>query len=413
MQAQEIVQAAEPEAPNPVYIDAAHKTAQALLEEFASYENYWRLGHSFDTLNDYFFAMAPSSQSEAFAKLALSKFLNRRSRPWVADEDKTRNPWWYDDFGWWALAALRASSRADRYGQTAELLGGVAELSWQPMYRGAPDVWRCAQWNPDWAGFEPRFDGGVWNYFFSEHEVCGIRYTPSQPGSNSLTCIQNTVTNGLFWVLMARLARQRKEEPALREAADAASGFFESWLGITDHETSLFYYFDKADPRKAVVRERVSTYRNGARVHGFDESLAWSGDQGLVLGALVDQMALVVDNLPSYNQLYAITQKLLLGVPGYLVDPSTKILWPWAPYSGPTTGCPDGDCSDYQTGVGVFMRYLLYAHLNNADVRKLLQQLDYQGLVRANADHVVSSPSTGLIGLTNDLATLVAALYMV
>jgi hypothetical protein len=60
------------------------------------------------------------------------------------------------------------------------------------------------------------------------------------------------------------------------------------------------------------------------------------------------------------------------------------------------------------------MRYLLYAYSHNGDLKAYLRspQSGYVDFVRANANYVLANPSEGMVGLTNDLATLVAAIAM-
>ena len=234
--------------PNPIYVQAANRTADALMAEFPEYDVYWRLGHAFDTLNDYFFTTLSSAKATQFATVILDKFLNRHSLPWKGAPDLVKDPWWYDDFAWWGIAALRAGSHPDIYGdKNAAYFAGVADLSWQPVYRNAPNVWENAKSNPDFKPFEPRFPGGVWNYFFAKDEIAGVPFTPCVPGKqDTLRGIQNTLTNGLYWVLMARLARQRGDTE-FRTAADAVLGFFESWFSLSDRDKSLLNHFDPND----------------------------------------------------------------------------------------------------------------------------------------------------------------------
>jgi len=73
-----------------------------------------------------------------------------------------------------------------------------------------------------------------------------------------------------------------------------------------------------------------------------------------------------------------------------------------------------GDPGDYSTGVGVFMRYLLYADQKNTRMRNQTRNQDYRQLIAANVSAVPTNPTqdAGLVPLTNWLAILVAAIQM-
>jgi hypothetical protein len=73
-----------------------------------------------------------------------------------------------------------------------------------------------------------------------------------------------------------------------------------------------------------------------------------------------------------------------------------------------------GDPGDYSTGVGVFMRYLLYADQKNQEMRTYTRDQSFQELLAANVAVVPPTPTQGdgLVPLTNWLATLVAAIQM-
>ena len=73
-----------------------------------------------------------------------------------------------------------------------------------------------------------------------------------------------------------------------------------------------------------------------------------------------------------------------------------------------------GDPGDYSTGVGVFMRYLLYADQKNTRIRNQTRSQDYRQLIAANVSAVPTNPTqdAGLVPLTNWLAILVAAIQM-
>ena len=184
-----------------------------------------------------------------------------------------------------------------------------------------------------------------------------------------------------------------------------------------DPDRALMYFYDD-DREKAVVRERVSSFLSGEMDRpgeGYRSDLAWTGDQGLILGGLVDRMRIVPSGSAEYEALLGIARQILAGTMDYLVDtePDKRgILLPWRPGDA-----PGGDDPDYRTGIGVFMRYLLYAYQNNTDLKSDLRQENAQVFVRANAEYVVHNSDRPqsedrVVNLTNNLATLVAAVGM-
>jgi len=121
----------------------------------------------------------------------------------------------------------------------------------------------------------------------------------------------------------------------------------------------------------SLVRERVSTSNEWSGQRYWDASYckewAWTGDQGLLLGALREGKAAgyKLDVLELYP-------KIVEGVFKHGYKPRTydkkikgSFLLPWIvvgskkPYNERSLADDDGD---YQTGTGVFMRYLLQAY---------------------------------------------------
>jgi hypothetical protein len=360
---------------------AAQQAYAALKPVFAAYDNFWQLGHSFDTIVEYF-VTTDSSDAKVFAPIALNKY-------------KTLQGDWYDDFGWWGISGLKASATTVFGGDDG--FRTVALRCWAKMYENAPYGWARAD-QKKFKDYAPLIDNGVWNH------VIDSGCNPAD--STSLCGRQNTVTNGLYLVLAERLSLDEKvpHDPVYRLAANAEYKFLDDWFKRPEDEALLNDYAQG----RAVVRERVSTFKGGAKDAGFREKLAWAGDQGLILGGLVDRMRF---DKQGYQQLLATARKLMAGTKDYLVDRSTGILLSWTPDQA-----PGNDAGDYWTGPAVYMRYLLSA-FQNADLKKDLMQPDYQKFVRTNAENVVLHPDRQqsgypVVDLTNNLAILVAAVVM-
>jgi hypothetical protein len=374
---------------------AAQKAFRYLKTQWqGSFSTYWQLGHSFDTIIDYF--VLNPLDSSGFGPIALTAY-NR----------STGNACWYDDYGWWGIAALKASQHPELF-PNASLFKALSDSCWKMMDDNATKVWQYNGNNPAFKVLQPRFDGGVWNCDWSRPNGCGVNGTPpnippncgdNRQGDN-LQGIQNTVTNGLYLVLALRLGHQ---EPALREYE-----FLDNWFNVSESGDALLNRFDGG----AVVRERVGTYgskTNGSYtcVCGYQSELAWAGDQGIILGGLVDRLNLIGRSNPNYQETLQLAKDIALGVMSKSKS-NGGLLQAWVTGQG-------GDPGDYDTGVGAYMRYLLYAYQNNSDMQSYLRSIGYVDFVCANAAAIIpniDSHSGSVVDLTNDLATVVAALVM-
>jgi hypothetical protein len=183
--------------------------------------------------------------------------------------------------------------------------------------------------------------------------------------------------------------------------ADAEFNFLDNW-----RTKGLWWYPNPTNKDAALIRERVSHFKNGQLAPGFQQSWAWSGDQGLIIAGLVGAQE------PGFKDRVS---ELLKGAHLFLVDKDNLMV----PYSSasknPTGEVPRNDTEDYDTGTGVFWRNVLYAWNNN--VQDLLRNL-YLPWVKQNADAVKrGEPEDGelvrkITTLTNQIAVLVAAVKM-
>lgn len=369
------------------YRAAASRDFASLKSLFARSGNFRHLGGSFDTVIDYF-SFVGGSEAKAFAECALDRHGETSGHS-------------FSDVGWWGIAALKAAQRPNLFPGFTNRFKDIANVAWRTMADNAPRVWARAD-QARYADFAPRFEGGVWNAYWTDDD------NPVDP-RDSLLGIQNTLTNGLFLVLSARLGWTGRAD--CQQAANRQYGFLKQWFEAKNPPDRLLApTADGFD--SAFVRERVSAYASGAPTHGYRPSLAWSGDQGLVLGGLIDRMIL---EPKAYPELVSQVRTILRGAREYVVDPD-GILLPWREQDG--LGAPGGDVDGYMSGPGIFMRYLLYAYRANPDLRTFLKQAGYPEIVRANAEKACDSLEVGmdddraLVLLTNNLATLTAAVAM-
>jgi hypothetical protein len=306
----------------------------------------------------------------------------------------------------------------------------ISNDCWAMMHDNAPNVWANNKDNPRFASLQPRIVGGVWNTDWSRPDGCGqIHPAPTLPSECSkdldrhpfnLEGIQNTVTNGLYLILALRLYQATKDtvyqDAAYQDAATLEYDFLNQWLNLENPSGSpssnISLSLKVQDPEGsynyALVRERVATYANGLHVCGYEDGLIWSGDQGLIVGAMVDRMIFKPDDYNSVSDAYKHAVAILLGVVDVTNRDHAGIAVPWIKGSG-------GDWNDYATGPGVFMRYLLYADQTNEFlIRPYTRTPAYQQLISANAAQALQQKAIAwdLTSLTNLLAILVAAIVM-
>jgi hypothetical protein len=148
-------------------------------------------------------------------------------------------------------------------------------------------------------------------------------------------------------------------------------------------------------------------------VCGYQSELAWAGDQGLFLGGLVDRMLVVGRDSPDYAGLLDLATAIALGVKSQIDAHHGGILTAWV------TETDGGDPGDYDTGVAVYMRYLLYAYqakdrAGRYLLRDVLKDMGYVDFVCKNTANVMNNYKnhSSVVDLTNDLAMLVAAVVM-
>lgn len=406
------------------YLQAAFDTYSRIYGGvLQNYHTYWQVGHAFDTLIDYWTVAMYPPAPRADVQVFIKKYLVRGAFPWSKDSTG-RSPWWFDDYCWWGIASTRAGHKRDYFLEQAELFSGIAALSWEPVYRIAPHVWR----NADQEGlveYAPVFDGGVWNWIYVQKKLDDIPFTDSIPNDFShsdLYPIQNTVTNGLYWVNAAKLYNATQDEN-FKTAATTELGFLSNWFdyGGTDSRKPLLHYFD-AQRTSALVRERVGYFKSGTKVRGYDPDLYWAGDQGLILGGLVEHMKMIGSSNSEYPRLLELAKHIINGVGARMQAPDGRLL-PWIPYTdAPDHGAPSGDYDDYSTGIAVYMRYLLAAWKENPSLRNHMTISGSLDLVRATADYFIKNPAEKrcegredcklLLFQINDLATFLAAFRM-
>lgn len=370
------------------YRTAAREVFGLLRPVFGRSASLRQSGSAFDTIVD-FFGLVDSTQAKAFAEIALERHAKTSGER-------------LDDHAWWGVAAIKASQRRDLFPGFSDRFREIGAKAWATMNDTAPRVWAKAD-QRKYADFAPRFEGGVWNAAWTD-DCNPITPCGSQKG------IQSTTANGLYLVLAARLGCAGRMD--CQQAAKREYGFLRQWFEAKTPLDPLLAPVGNGG-NGAFLRERATGYASGHRAEGYRPSLALAGDQGLVLGGLVDLM--ILDNA-FHDAAIGPAQRILSGLREcFIADDGT--LLPWREKDG--RGAPGGDEGDCLSGPGVLMRYLLYAYRVNPELRMAMRREGYLDLVRANAEKAcaqleiaAADDATALAVLTNNLATLTAAVTM-
>ena len=387
------------------YARAATRRFESLLAIFPGtgghdYENrycssqspaFWRCGNSFDTLIDYL----DHVDDNAAGRVAAAVAANTRH---LTGDDYDRM--WFDDFGWWSVAAQRALTKG-YFSARTDLFQSILDNCWTRFSGNAPFVWeRRAPGRYDDCG--PAIPGGVWNDYWTGTPVRkdwpGPRDGNPDAGQDTLDGIQNTVTNALYLLAAQRLSR--RDNPSAAEAARAEHAFFMRW--IADPDCPLLRPLD-TDGTAGLMRERVGYLAGRNPAPGFLPDWAWTGDQGLVLGALSDAAMASAPGFADAEE--AAIAHIAKGVPAEL---ATGGILQW---SNDEASAPAGDACDYQTGTGVFWRNVLHVDATNPRAAALLDTPEMRSILKASADAAMQRPVSpkDFETQSNDLSVLVAA----
>jgi hypothetical protein len=354
---------------------------------------FWKFGNSFDTMID--FLDIDSTGADTVTEMVSRQFTE--SLKALGGYDSA----WFDDFGWWTVATQRALARpyfnADSKRQFADILSNC----WKRFTDNAPYVWDRGP-QQRFLHFRPAVSGGVWNNYWegTDNKYLGPR---GDPTSGDLGGIQNTVTNTVYLIAAQRLA---VEDPGARTAAQREYSFLSEWLW--SQQPALRWNPPNSLATATLIRERVSHFFNSTTpAPGFQSDWAWTGDQGLILGAITDRM-----NEDDDGRLMDLAKGLLLAARTTLTNKSGVL-----GYCTTTGSVPNDDTRDYCTGPGVFWRNALHAWNSNGELRACMSGAEYQTFIGANADAVVAETAwpandDELDQRTNDVAVLVAALSM-
>lgn len=397
------------------YLAAADQLVDELLPLWKDSDNVWRAGWVLDTLIDYFVArsedgsvierpllpVSPTKQGDWWDDFAWVGIATLRAAELGIFPDHRNelvkaaiNAWAYMHGPGWS------KTPTDRAFPFTDLEGWESFHPSADRKIGAPNSW--SKIRETWTQGEPsarqvgerrpRYSpGGVWNAPIRDQDSPKVvsENPDCPPGNVALAPVQNTVTNGLYAILSLRLAMAGSgafrdlfdmadlDLSACKEAWTNQLNWFVRWIYETGDEESLALTIS---PTRFLVRERVSTFDQygGQRAWdgGYCSRLVWTGDQGLLLGFLreveqADGGAMPPSVVGAYRQIISTVFERAYAPRRYSkAGPEGMFMLPWLrlgdddrpvdPYDAPPPG--GGDYGDYQTGNGVFMRYLLQAY---------------------------------------------------
>lgn len=321
------------------------------FEEVWDFNDFWKRGNTFDAclvFTEATFKRWPNDHEIIAIQTKVNKMLEENLFFFnTYDPGKM----WADDFGWWGLMGLNAYKHLKRTGQL-DLANRYLELStdlcWEYKKNTAYDSTTSA--------------------FPVPH---GCRN--GDANGNSLG-VKNTVTNSLLFLLSSRIYRLSLEESISEndkylEMAYRQWLWFDQWFKLEKYE-----YLKKILTSGALVQERPmaliddSDYTNKEHPP-WAGGWVWSGDQGLVIGALTDMYLLrdqlsewitknnIDDNFDStdfeHRILYLI-KEIGKGIKTALISSKDSVIReaPCLSSFGPNHG------RDYVAGRGIMMRYI-------------------------------------------------------
>jgi len=321
------------------------------FEEVWDFKDFWKRGNTFDACLNFVDALQqrwPSDPQVKSIQARVNKMLEENLSFFNSYEPGSL---WADDFGWWGLMALNARRHLLRMGEeelAEKYLALSTELCWEYKKDTAYDHSKTEKPVPH-----------------------GCRNGDANGNSRG---VKNTVTNVLLFLLSSRIYRLTLAEnitgnDKYLEMAYLQWVWFEKWFDLGEYE-----YLKKISDSGALVQERPMALFEGSDyqeiIHPpWAEGWVWTGDQGMLLAALTDMLAvrnelaewLSREKLdPDFN--VAVFEKKIRslialignGIKTALVSRKDGIIReaPCESSFGPVHG------RDYVAGRGIVMRYL-------------------------------------------------------
>lgn len=237
--------------------------------------------------------------------------------------------WWHDDYGWWGCAFASAIRHRD----ALDLGGREHDAFFRQLLGQAHECWKQLEQN--WSETDFGADGQYPDNGTGSSDIHGGSYnTKTDPG---IMAGRNTVTNAGFWLLSLELVKLTGDQGA-RDRAAALSSWFAEW-------------FARGDGDGTGIRDDRGLLLERPTGHVLDPGWHWTGDQGVVMLALLRQAQLDGTDpasTPGPKLVDAVIAGMTQGDAHHLQE-----------YLGFTRSPELADFEvDYATGKGIFMRQL-------------------------------------------------------
>jgi hypothetical protein len=392
-------------------------TAQQYLKQAEAYYNklmpnfknndeqingYWIRGCILESMVDFLllagrYDIIPYSTGNKFLENAASVYLSNQYQGV-----------WYDDWMWWGNTTSKVYDPAykDLFAGNANLKeyfmkicdqtftfvrsGKAPYTPLDPAYVGAMKAFDYvmekaaidpARWRQFSKDVEPRWNIGCWQGPMTPDPD----YNPLQL---NLGPFQDSVVNGLFFIFAQRTLHQ-PGHGTQQDITDMRT-FYGNWM----HDLALppdMRLFNRLSPEAGLFRERVSVYKNGLPINGYEADLAWSGDQGLMLSALTS-LYFTQSGTQKQGTLSTI-KEIVRGVIQYAIGDINQthqnVIMPWCHVDLPASQqpgiAPGNDPGDYFSGTGIFMRGLLEAS-RIPEVKALIETATVQQALQNTLD---------------------------
>ena len=321
------------------------------FEEIWNFNDFWKRGNTFDACLTFVDAVQQLWPDDRAVKAMQLKVKDMLEENLTFFNRFDPGDLWADDFGWWGLMALNARKHLLKIGES-ELADTYLKLStdlcWEYKKRTAYDHTTTANPVPH-----------------------GCRNGDANGISKG---VKNTVTNVLLFLLSSRIYRLTLSEnigdnDKFLDMAYRQWLWFDQWFKLEKYE-----YLKKISPSGALVQERPMVFFEGSgyqeKIHPpWAEGWVWTGDQGMLVGALTDMLAvrkelagwlnknsidLDFDTAVFETRIRSIIKLVGKGVKEALISNEDGIIReaPCLSSFGPIHG------RDYVAGRGIMMRYL-------------------------------------------------------
>ncbi len=321
------------------------------FEEIWNFNDFWKRGNTFDACLTFVDALQQRWPNDLAVKEMQLKVKDMLEENLTFFNNYDPGDLWADDFGWWGLLALNARKHLLKIGESklADVyLKLSTDLCWEYKKETAYDHTATASPVPH-----------------------GCRNGDANGLSKG---VKNTVTNVLLFLLSTRIYRLTLSEN-IGDNDKFLDMAYRQWLWFDDwFKLEKYEYLKKISPSGALVQERPMAFFEGSgyqeKIHPpWAEGWVWTGDQGMLVGALTDMLAvkkelaawlnknsidLDFDTAAFEKKISTLIKLIGEGVKEALISNEDGIIReaPCLSSFGPVHG------RDYVAGRGIMMRYL-------------------------------------------------------